>query len=85
MAADSTKRMKVLRGLVDRQKLYPVTEALSLVKQTARAKFDESVDVAVQLGVDSKIRSGRPGFGRATGWNGQIGSGGGLHAGRQGR
>jgi len=54
MAADSTKRMKGLRALVDRQKLYPVTEALSLVKQTARAKFDESVDVAVQLGVDSK-------------------------------
>ncbi len=54
MAADATKRMKALRGLVDRQKLYPVTEALSLIKQTARAKFDESVDVAVQLGVDSK-------------------------------
>jgi len=54
MAASATKRMKVLKELIDRQKLYPVAEALALVKQTARAKFDESVDVAVQLGVDSK-------------------------------
>jgi len=54
MAASATKRMKALKALIDRQKLYPVTEALALVKQTARAKFDESVDVAVQLGVDSK-------------------------------
>jgi len=54
MAASATKRMKALKELIDRQKLYPVAEALALVKQTARAKFDESVDVAVQLGVDSK-------------------------------
>lgn len=54
MAASATKRMKALKDLIDRQKLYPVSEALALVKQTARAKFDESVDVAVQLGVDSK-------------------------------
>jgi len=54
MAAGATKRLKALKELIDRQKLYPVAEALALVKQTARAKFDESVDVAVQLGVDSK-------------------------------
>jgi large subunit ribosomal protein L1 len=54
MAASASKRMKALKELIDRQKLYPVAEALALVKQTARAKFDESVDVAVQLGVDSK-------------------------------
>jgi large subunit ribosomal protein L1 len=54
MAANATKRLKALKELIDRQKLYPVAEALALVKQTARAKFDESVDVAVQLGVDSK-------------------------------
>jgi large subunit ribosomal protein L1 len=52
--AQVSKRMKALKELVDRQKLYPVAEALTLIKQTARAKFDESVDVAVQLGVDSK-------------------------------
>src|SRR5207237_949230 len=39
---------------VDRSKAYPIDEALKLVKETAAAKFDESVDVAVNLGVDPK-------------------------------
>jgi large subunit ribosomal protein L1 len=39
---------------VDRQKLYPVADALNLVKECAKAKFDESIDVAVQLGIDAK-------------------------------
>jgi large subunit ribosomal protein L1 len=49
-----SKRMKTVRGKVDRNKTYPVDEALKLVKSTAVAKFDESVDVAVNLGVDAK-------------------------------
>ena len=49
-----SKRMKSVRGRVDRSKSYPVDEALKLVKETAVAKFDESVDVAVNLGVDAK-------------------------------
>ena len=49
-----TKRMKTVRGKVDRSKSYPVDDALKLVKETAVAKFDESVDVAVNLGVDAK-------------------------------
>ena len=49
-----SKRMKTVRGKVDRVKSYPVDEALKLVKDTATAKFDESVDVAVNLGVDAK-------------------------------
>jgi large subunit ribosomal protein L1 len=49
-----SKRMKGVRGKVDRTKAYPVDEALALVKETAVAKFDESVDVAVNLGVDAK-------------------------------
>jgi large subunit ribosomal protein L1 len=49
-----SKRMKTVRGKVDRSKAYPVDEALALVKTTATAKFDESVDVAVNLGVDAK-------------------------------
>jgi large subunit ribosomal protein L1 len=49
-----TKRMTTVRGKVDRSKAYPVEEALKLVKETAVAKFDESVDVAVNLGVDAK-------------------------------
>jgi large subunit ribosomal protein L1 len=49
-----SKRMKGVRGKVDHARSYPVDEALALVKQTATAKFDESVDVAVNLGVDAK-------------------------------
>jgi large subunit ribosomal protein L1 len=48
------KRMKTVRSKVDRAKTYPVDDALKLVKQTAVAKFDESVDVAVNLGIDAK-------------------------------
>src|SRR5581483_531096 len=49
-----SKRMKTLRGAVDRSKTYPVAEAISLVKKNATAKFDESIDVAVNLGIDAK-------------------------------
>jgi len=49
-----SKRMKVVRGKIDHVKAYPIDEALKLVKETATAKFDESVDVAVNLGVDAK-------------------------------
>src|SRR6266513_460646 len=49
-----SKRMKTVRGKINRVKSYPVDEALKLVKETATAKFDESVDVAVNLGVDAK-------------------------------
>ncbi len=52
--AKISKRVKALRAAVDRNKLYTVDEALGLVKQNATAKFDESVDVAVNLGVDAK-------------------------------
>ena len=49
-----SKRMKGVRGKVDHARSYPVDEALAIVKQTATAKFDESVDIAVNLGVDAK-------------------------------
>jgi large subunit ribosomal protein L1 len=49
-----SKRTKAIRAKVDSRKLYPVADALTLVKDCAVAKFDESVDVAVQLGVDPK-------------------------------
>jgi len=49
-----SKRIKVVRSKVDRAKIYSVDDALKLVKDTATAKFDESVDVAVNLGVDAK-------------------------------
>ena len=50
----SPKRHEKLSAKVDRSKAYAVDEALKLVKETATAKFDESVDVAVNLGVDAK-------------------------------
>lgn len=40
--------------LIDRSKLYTVSEALALVAQTAKAKFDETVEVHIKLGVDSR-------------------------------
>jgi len=49
-----TKKAKALQGKVDSNKLYPIADALSIVKDCATAKFDESIDVAVQLGIDAK-------------------------------
>ena len=48
------KRAAAIAAKIDRNKLYPVSEAITLVKECATAKFDESIDVAVQLGVDPK-------------------------------
>jgi large subunit ribosomal protein L1 len=52
--AKISKRVAALQGKVDRNKLYPVAEALNLVKETATAKFDESVDAVVNLGIDAR-------------------------------
>lgn len=52
--AKLSKRVRALRTKVDRSKVYPLADALSLVKACATAKFDESIDVAVNLGVDAK-------------------------------
>ncbi len=49
-----TKKTKAQQGKVDSNKLYPIDNALAIVKECATAKFDESIDVAVQLGVDAK-------------------------------
>jgi len=49
-----SKRMQVVAGKFQRGKQYPLDEALGIIKQTATAKFDESVDVAINLGVDAK-------------------------------
>jgi len=52
--AKLTKRQKAVAGLVDINKAYALSNALELVKKTATAKFDESVDVAINLGIDAK-------------------------------
>jgi large subunit ribosomal protein L1 len=49
-----SKRYQGLRNSVDRAKSYPLADALELVKRNATAKFDESIDVSVNLGVDAK-------------------------------
>jgi large subunit ribosomal protein L1 len=49
-----SKRYKAIASKVDRNKLYPLADALNLVKENAVAKFDESIDVAVNLGIDAR-------------------------------
>jgi large subunit ribosomal protein L1 len=48
------KRLNEVSKLVDPDKLYSIKDAASLVKQTAKAKFDESVEIHVRLGIDPK-------------------------------
>ncbi len=48
------KRLKEANKGLDRQKLYPVTEAVKLVKERAKAKFDETIEIAMNLGVDPR-------------------------------
>ncbi|VFP79886.1 50S ribosomal protein L1 [Candidatus Erwinia haradaeae] len=49
-----TKRMNTIRKEIDSTKLYDINEALILIKKQATAKFIESIDVAVQLGIDAR-------------------------------
>lgn len=48
------KRINALREKIDRNKLYPVVDALTLVKEGATAKFNESVDAVINLGIDAR-------------------------------
>jgi large subunit ribosomal protein L1 len=52
--AKLSKKQKALQGKIVLQKFYPLKEALALAKESATAKFDESIDVAVNLGVDPR-------------------------------
>ncbi|MGH8678793.1 MAG: 50S ribosomal protein L1 [Burkholderiales bacterium] len=49
-----SKRLKSARAGLDHAKPYPLADAIKLVKKNATAKFDESIDVAVNLGIDAK-------------------------------
>ena len=48
------KRIDALRAKVDRNKLYAVVEGLTMVKENAKAKFNESVDAVINLGIDAR-------------------------------
>jgi len=52
--AKVSKRLQAVKAKIDRTKLYAADEALALVKEAATAKFNESVDVAINLGVDAR-------------------------------
>ena len=52
--AKLSKRMQAIRAAVETNKLYTIDEALSLVKANATAKFDESIDVSFNLGIDPR-------------------------------
>ena len=54
MAKKLPKRYAALRAKVEPNKLYAVDDALNLIKECATAKFDESIDVAVSLGIDAR-------------------------------
>lgn len=48
------KRMKNAREGIERTKLYTISDAVKMVKERAKAKFDETIDVAVNLGIDPR-------------------------------
>jgi large subunit ribosomal protein L1 len=52
--AKVSKRLAEIRKKIDRTRQYPIDEGLALLKECSRAKFDESVDAAINLGVDPR-------------------------------
>src|SRR5271167_757017 len=48
------KRLKKAREGVDREKLYPLADAVKMVKERAKSKFDETIEIAINLGVDPR-------------------------------
>jgi large subunit ribosomal protein L1 len=52
--AKLSKKQKALNEAVDRTRLYPVDEAIRLLKENAKSKFDETIEVALNLGVDPR-------------------------------
>ncbi|MDJ0778553.1 MAG: 50S ribosomal protein L1 [Gammaproteobacteria bacterium] len=52
--AKQSKRMAEIKARFDRTRQYPIEEGLNLLKECSRAKFDESVDASINLGVDPR-------------------------------
>ena len=51
---NASKRYKALQSKVDPAKLYPIADALRIIKENATAKFNESIDISINLGIDAK-------------------------------
>lgn len=51
---EGSKRFKEALKLVDRKKVYPLSEAVAILKKVPKAKFDETIELAIKLGVDAK-------------------------------
>jgi len=54
MAAKEGKRIRAAREGIDATKLYPVQDAVKLIKERAKAKFDETIEISMNLGVDPR-------------------------------
>ena len=54
MAGKMSKRMRAIAAKIDREKVYSIDEAVNLLNDVAKTKFKESIDVAVNLGVDPR-------------------------------
>ena len=48
------KRLKKVREGIDREKLYPLADAIKMVRERAKSKFDETIEIAINLGVDPR-------------------------------
>jgi len=48
------KKLAKAREGIDREKLYPITDAIKMVKERVSAKFDETIEIAINLGVDPR-------------------------------
>ena len=52
--AKTSKRMTMNRESIDSNRYYPIEEAISLLKKASNAKFNETIDISVNLGIDAK-------------------------------
>lgn len=75
--AKMTKRMKTLAETVEAETLYPLEEAVRLAKRNARAKFDETIEISMNLGIDPRhadqMVRGLVGLPNGTGKNVRVG------------
>ena len=84
--AKAGKRIRKVREGIDREKLYPLADAVKMVKERAVAKFDETIEVALNLGVDPRHADQMVrGVANLPNGSGRIGARGGLRPRRSGR